>query len=97
MLADARRRRTPSERSSTRFYISQTLPALERCHRRLARRLIAVRGAADVAVVAARPHPLSTLRRCGRHEDAADNGAVLQHVVVVLAPFDRTSAKSMRA
>jgi hypothetical protein len=41
----------------------------------------------DVAVVAARPHPWTTLRPDGiEAEDAADHDAILQHVVVVIAP-----------
>jgi hypothetical protein len=47
----------------------------ERRHRSLACRLVAVRRALDVPVVAARPHPGAALRR-GRHrEDAADDDA----------------------
>src|SRR5262245_48657269 len=63
-------------------------PALgERSHRSLARRLIAVRGALDVPTVAARPHPWAALRRSRlQMEDAADDLAVFEHVVVVLAP-----------
>jgi hypothetical protein len=34
-------------------------------------------------------HPLPILRRAGRHEDAADDDAVLDHVEVVLVPADR--------
>src|SRR5262245_33512677 len=57
-----------------------------RGHRGLACRS-AVRGALDVPPVAARPHPGAALRRSRWHlEDAPDNNAVLQHVVVVLAP-----------
>jgi hypothetical protein len=39
----------------------------------------------DLAVVTARPHP-GSVRRCNRHpENAADDHAVLEHVVVVVA------------
>jgi hypothetical protein len=58
----------------------------ERRHRRLSRRLVAVRGAADLAVVAARPHPLPILRRAGRHEDAADDDAG-GHIALMTAPI----------
>src|SRR5262249_55767605 len=60
-------------------------PALsECCHRSLARRLIAVGRALDVAVMAARPHPRAALRRNRHQKDAADNHVVL-HVIVVVA------------
>jgi hypothetical protein len=46
-----------------------------------------MRGALDVAIVTARPHPGAVLRGDWHLEDAADHDAVLQHVVVVIAPF----------
>src|SRR5262245_1319311 len=51
--------------------------------RSLARRLVSVRRAADVAVVPACPHLRPVRRRARRLEDAADNDAVLKHVIVV--------------
>jgi hypothetical protein len=49
---------------------------------------VAVRRALyGVGTVAARPHPWAPLRRgCGHPEDAPNNNAVLQHVVIVLTP-----------
>src|SRR5262245_62170302 len=47
-----------------------------------------MRGAADVAVVATRPHPSTVLRRDRHLEDAADDLAVFEHVEVVLIPAD---------
>src|SRR5262245_15476922 len=60
----------------------------ERRHRGLACLGIAVRRALDVVpAMAARPHPGAALRRSRlQMEDAAHDLAVLQHVVVVLAP-----------
>jgi hypothetical protein len=68
--------------------ILTSAPALsERCHRSLAGRLIAVRGALDVPTVPARPHPRTSLRRSSlQMEDAANDLAVFEHVVVVVAP-----------
>src|SRR5262249_22795536 len=62
-------------------------PALgERRHRCLACRLT-VRGALDVPTVAARPHPGAALRRSRlQMEDAANDLAVFEHVVIVVAP-----------
>src|SRR5262245_48128882 len=51
--------------------------------RSLARRLVTESRPSHVAVVAARPHPRPVRRRARRLEDAADNDAVLKHVVVV--------------
>jgi hypothetical protein len=68
----------------TTFIPSPTLR--ERRHRRLSRRLVAVRRAADLAVMAARPHPLPILRRAGRHEDAADDHAG-GHIALMTAPI----------
>ena len=70
-------------------------PALgEGGHRSLACRLVAVGRAAYLAVVAARPHR-GAIRRCNRHlEDAADDHAILQHVVVVLVPADRRALEN---
>jgi hypothetical protein len=56
----------------------------ERRHRRLARRLIAVRRAAYVTIVAARPHPMPVFRRDRHLEDAADDDTIVQHVKAVL-------------
>src|SRR5262245_50528598 len=53
-------------------------PALsERRHRRFACRLVAVRRAAYLAVVAARPHPMAVLWRNRDLEDAADDDTVI--------------------
>src|SRR5262245_62134190 len=51
-----------------------------------ARRLVAVRRAAYLAVVAARPHPWLILRRDWDLKDASYDHAVFEHVVVVLVP-----------
>src|SRR5262245_38335975 len=65
----------------------------ERRHRGLARRLIPLCGAADVAVMAGCPHPLAVLRAdCIEQENAADDDAVLKHVVVIVAPTRGRSA-----
>src|SRR5262245_54164902 len=58
----------------------------ERRHRGLARQLIPMCGAADVAVMAAGPHPEAVLRGDWYLEDAADNDAVLHHIKVILIP-----------
>jgi hypothetical protein len=55
----------------------------------LARRLVSMGRAFDVAVVAARPHPGAIRWRNGYLEYAAHNDAILQHVVVVVAPLAR--------
>jgi hypothetical protein len=79
-------RTRPQESDDARRHCLLPPPAFhERRHRGLARRLIAMRGAADVAVVAARPHPMMVLRRDRHLEDAADDDAVLDHVKVVLS------------
>src|SRR5262245_64734481 len=64
-------------------------PALsERCHRSLARRLVAVRRCAVFEVaIGQRPKPWRAHGRGGGLEDAADNHAVGNHVVVILAPL----------
>jgi hypothetical protein len=48
---------------------------------------LSVRGAAYVAVVSARPHPGPILRCDLLLGNAPDHDAVLQHVVVVVAPL----------
>src|SRR5262245_6285927 len=58
-------------------------------HRGLARRLVSVCRASDVAVVTARPHPGAVRRRDPHLEDAAATTTVLQHVVVGIAPLAR--------
>jgi hypothetical protein len=65
-------------------------PALsERCHRSLARCLIAVRGTLDaVGTVAARPHPGAARRRNLSLEDTPDHDALLQHGIIVLVIAD---------
>jgi len=50
------------------------------------RRLIPMRGPAYLAIMTARPHPGPILRRDRHLEDAADHDAILQHVVIVVAP-----------
>jgi hypothetical protein len=63
-------------------------PALgEGRHRGLARRFVAVRGAADVAVMAARRHSGAFRWRDWHHECGPIIDAVLQHVVIVVAPL----------
>jgi hypothetical protein len=52
---------------------------------------IAVRSAADLATVAARPHPRLVRRSVRREEDAADNLAVLQDAIVLLVLADRVA------
>ena len=66
-----------------------TPPALgEGCHRSLARRLVAVdRRAVFVVTVGERPEPWRAHGRGGSFHDAADDLALTQHVVVVLAPL----------
>src|SRR5262245_65574474 len=74
-------------------------PALcERRHRLLARGRIAVRRALDLAVVAARPHPGAILRRSRRQEDAADDDAILQDIIVIIAPqpYEREADPRLR-
>src|SRR5262245_52073992 len=44
--------------------------------------------ALDVRAVPARPHPRAPLRRSRHQKDAPDDGAVLQHVVVLLIIAD---------
>src|SRR5262245_33185245 len=78
---------SPAEAHALRPLFSP--PALgERDHRGLARQLVAVCRALDVTPVAARPHPGAALRCCRlQMEDAADDLAVFEHVVVVVAPL----------
>src|SRR5262249_31419987 len=66
-----------------------TPPALgEGCCRSLARRLVAVdRRAVFVVTVGERPEPWRAHGRGGSFHDAADDLALTQHVVVVLAPL----------
>jgi len=74
-------------------------PALgERRHGSLARLSVAVRSALDaVGTVAARPHPRAALRRSRfQMEDAADNDAVLQHIVVVLGAAESAVLEDQR-
>jgi hypothetical protein len=75
-------RRFMNARPSLCANSSRTPPSSPRgsAHPRLWRRRI-------VAVVAARPHPLPSCGSSGRHEDAPDDNAVLQHVVIVIAPL----------
>src|SRR5262245_15720138 len=61
----------------------------ERRYRRLAGLCIAVRRAADMTVVAARPHPGVVFWRDRHLENATDDLAVFEHVEVVLVPADR--------
>src|SRR5262245_43292265 len=77
---------------------SYPAPALrERRHCSLARRLVAVRRARDAtSVVAAGPHPRTTLRRSRNREDAADDHPVLQHVVVLLVVADGRALEGQR-
>src|SRR5262245_58199152 len=56
-------------------------------HRGLARRLVSVCRASDVAVVTARPHPGAVRRRDPHLEDEADDNR--SHVVVGIAPMAR--------
>src|SRR5262245_3847524 len=77
----------------------RSAPALsERRHPRFAGRLIAVCRAFDVAVVAARPHPGAIPRRSRRQEDAADDDAILQDIIVIIAPqpYEREADPRLR-
>src|SRR5215510_8226553 len=80
----------PCPRKRTCLPILELLPppALgERRHRGLARRLVAVRWpTVFVMAEGQRPHPRRTNRRRVHLHDAADDGAIGEHVVVVLAP-----------
>jgi hypothetical protein len=65
----------------------------KRCHRSLARRLIAVCGCAVLVVPRGqRPHPRRSTADPD-FKDAADNFAIGNHVVVVIAPFARLAIK----
>ena len=57
--------------------------------------LIAVRRAAYVTVVPARLHPGALLRCAGWQEYATDDGAVLQHVEMVIAPHETRVAVAL--
>jgi hypothetical protein len=60
------------------------------------RREIAARRAAYLAAMSASLHPMAVLR-CDRHlEDAADDDAVLQHVVVVIAHWPDGHEREVR-
>src|SRR5262249_17876613 len=68
-----------------------TTPAASLCerrHRGLARRRIAVRWRAVLMVAKGqRPHPRRTLRRGVHLHDAADDGTIGEHIVVVVVPL----------
>src|SRR5262245_13059312 len=69
----------------------------ERRHRFLAGGGIAVRGSLDVVpAMAARPHPRTARWRSRNREDAADDLAVLQRVVVLLVVADRRTLEDQR-
>jgi hypothetical protein len=60
----------------------------ERCHRGLARCLVAVgRRAILMVPIGERPQPRSVYRRGGGSHDAADHGAVGEHIKIVVTPF----------
>jgi hypothetical protein len=61
----------------------------ERRHCSLARRLLSMPGAANITVMAARPHPRAFRWGDWHRDDATDSHAVLQHVVIVVAPLAR--------
>src|SRR5262245_47862454 len=64
-------------------------PTLSECrHRGLARRLVAMRRRAVLAVAKAqRPHPRRALR-CRVHlHDAADDDGICEHIIIVIAPL----------
>jgi hypothetical protein len=62
-------------------------------HRVLARRLVAVSWHAIFMMPKRqRPHPWHSYRRRVGFENAADNDAVRQHVIVVIIPFARRTA-----
>jgi hypothetical protein len=67
-------------------------------HRPFARLFISVCRAANVAVMPARPHPGAALRSDSvEAEDAADDNAVFQHIVIVVAPLPRGAGLPRRA
>jgi hypothetical protein len=52
--------------------------------------------AADLAVVAARPHPWAVRRRDRHLEDAADDDAVLEDAVILRVLTDRIAFEDQR-